>query len=155
RLSDAMILVGGTALALAAGSHLLLLWADMFGRLCWEAVAHRDDLPARWPVFWAATRDSLRNTLWYGYPTAEIGFFAMTPIFYALRLRRPRPPLHDLLRQPGTVAALAMAFGLLWGTGALLTLFPSQVDSMTAAPTAVGGAVAVAWIVLALGRWWN
>jgi hypothetical protein len=34
-------------------------------------------------------------------------------------------------------------------------LFPDKVDSMTAAPIAVGGAVAVGWIALALSRRWK
>ena len=45
RLSDAMILLAGAALALSAGSHLLLLLADMLGRLFREAAAHRATCP--------------------------------------------------------------------------------------------------------------
>ena len=70
-------------------------------------------------------------------------------------MRQPRPPLGTLLRQPGTVAGLAMVFGLFWGTGGLLWLFPDKFDSMIAAPTAVGGAVVIAWIALALTRNWK
>jgi hypothetical protein len=155
RLSDVIILLAGAALALAEGAHLVLLMADMFGRLCREAAAHRADLLSHWPVFWAATHDSLRNTLWYGYQVAGALLLGMTPAFLVLRLRRPRPPLRALVRQPGTVAALAMVFGLFWGTGGLLWLLPGEVDSFTAAPTAIGGAVAVGWIVLALARCWK
>jgi hypothetical protein len=154
RISDAMALIAGSALVLAAGSHLLGPWADTLGRLFRQALAHRDELPNHWPLFWDATHEPLRNTLWYGFQLAESLIFVMTPVFFYLRLRRPRPPLRDLLRQPGVVAGLAMVFGLFWGTGALLVLFPEKVDAMTAAPTAVGVAVAVAWGVLALsGRW--
>jgi hypothetical protein len=78
--------------------------------------------------------------------------FGMTPAFFILRLRRPHPPMRVLLRQPGTVAGLAMVFGLFWGTGCLLVLFSDQVDSMTAAPAAIGGAVAAGWGILALSR---
>jgi hypothetical protein len=155
RLSDAMILLAGVALALAGGSHLLLLLADMFGRLCLEATAHREDLIGHWPAFWGATRDSLRNTLWYGFQVSDLFLFGMVPAFFLVRLRRPRPSLRDLLAQPGTVAALAMVFGLFWGTGGLLALFPDTVDAMTAAPAAIGGAVAAAWGVLALSRRWK
>jgi hypothetical protein len=155
RLSDAMILLAGVAVALSGGSHLLLLLADVLGRLSREALAHREDLIAHWPVFWAATHDSLRNTLWYGYQLAEMFLFGVTPAFFILRLRRPRPPLRVLLRQPGTVAALAMVFGLFWGTGGLLALFPDKVDAMTAAPVAIGGAVAAGWVILALSRRWE
>lgn len=155
RLADAMILLAGGALALSVGSHLLLLLADMLGRLCREVTFHIADLPTHWPLFWDATHYSLRNTLWYGFQLAETFLFGMTPAFFVLRLRRPRPPLRALLRQPGTVAGLAMVFGLFWGTGGLLWLFPSKFDSMIAAPAAVGGAVVIAWIALALTRRWK
>jgi hypothetical protein len=117
RLSDAMILIAGAALSFAGGAHLFVLLADAFGRLCGVAVVHRTDLIEHWPVFWAATHDHVRNSLWYSFQVAGILLLGMTPTFLVLRLRRPRPPLRALLRQPGTVAALAMVFGLLWGTG--------------------------------------
>ena len=72
-----------------------------------------------------------------------------------VRLRRPRASWRGLLRQPGTVAVLAMILGLFWGTGALLTLFPDFFDSWSAAPSAIGGAVALAWVALALSRRWQ
>src|SRR5262245_31292631 len=122
RISDAMALIAGMALVLAAGSHIIALWADMVGRLVREVVAHREALPGHWPLFWGATHDSFRNTLWYGFQLAESVVFVMTPVFFYLRLRRPRPPLRDMVRQPGVVAGLAMVFGLFWGTGALLVL---------------------------------
>jgi hypothetical protein len=150
-----MILLAGVAVALSGGAHLLGLLADMLARLSREAIAHREDLIAHWPVFWGATHDSLRNTLWYGFQIAEMFLFSMTPAYFLVRLRRPRPPLRMLLRQPGTVAGLAMVFGLFWGTGCLLALFPEKVDSMTAAPAAIGGAVAVGWGILALSRHWQ
>src|SRR5262249_33861498 len=134
RLSDAMVLVAGAALALAGGAHLLVLLADALVRLCGAAAAHRDDLPEHWPVFWAATRGDRRNPLWSGFQVAGTALLGLTPAFLVLRLRRPRPPLRALLRQPGAVAGLAMVLGLLWGTGLLLSLFPERVDSMTAAP---------------------
>jgi hypothetical protein len=155
RVSDAMILLAGVALALGSGSHLLLLLADMFGRFCLEAAAHREDLIGHWPAFWAATRDSLRNTLWYGFQVTVMFLLGMVPAFFLVRLRRPRPSLRALLTQPGTVAGLAMVFGLFWGTGGLLALFPETVDAMTAAPAAIGGAVAAAWGVLALSWQWK
>jgi hypothetical protein len=155
RLSDAMILLAGAALALSAGSHLLLLMAEMLGRLFREAAAHRADVPDHWSLFWGATHGPLRNTLWYAFQVAETFLFGMIPAFIALRLRHPRPPLRTLPRQPGTAAALAMVFGLFWGTGGLLWAFPDKVDSMTAAPIAVGGAVASVWVAFALCRSWN
>jgi hypothetical protein len=53
------------------------------------------------------------------------------------------------------VAGLAMVFGLFWGTGFLITLFPDKFDSMTAAPSAIGGSVAAAWGALALSKRWE
>jgi hypothetical protein len=73
----------------------------------------------------------------------------------AVRAFGPRPPLRALLRQPGMVAGLAMAFGLFWGTGGLISLFPDRFDSMNAAPSAIGGTVAAAWGALALSRRWE
>jgi hypothetical protein len=155
RLSDAMVLIAGAALALSGGAHLLVLLAGEFARLCGEAAAHREDLIAHWPIFWRVTHDHLRNTLWYGFQAAVMVLLGMTPAFLVLRLRRPRPPLRALLRQPGTVAALSMVFGLFWGTGFLVYLFPDKVDAMTAAPAAIGVAVAAGWGALALSRRWE
>jgi hypothetical protein len=155
RVSDAMILVIGASLTLAAGSHLLRLMGETLGRLLREAASHQEDLIADWPVFWRYTHDHLRNTLWYGFQFAGSLLIGMTPVFLVLRLRRPRPAWRALLRQPGTAAALAMVFGLFWGTGCLLTAFPERVDPMTAAPAAIGGSVGAAWLILALGRRWD
>jgi hypothetical protein len=154
RLSDAMILIAGLALSLS-GAHLLVLMADAFRHLCRDAVVHRDALVAPWPAFWVAIRNELRSTLWYAFQVAGMVLLGMTPAFFVLRLRRPRPPLRALLRQPGTVAGMAMVLGLFWGTGSLITLFPDKFDSMNAAPSAIGGSVAAAWCALALSRGWE
>jgi hypothetical protein len=151
-LSDAMILIAGTALCLAAGIPLFGLLADAAGRLWAAGVTHRGEPLA---AFWRGTHDHLRNTLWYGFQVAEVFLVAMWPTFVALRLRRPRPPLRALVLEPGTVAGLAMVFGLFWGTGCLLSLFPEKVDSMTGAAIAVGGIVSAAWIILALSHRWR
>jgi hypothetical protein len=155
RTSDAMILIAGAALALAAGSHLLVLLADMAGRLGTEAAAHRSALPGNWPAFWAAIHDSLRNVVWYGIQVGQMLLIGLTPAFLLIRMRRPRPAPRALLRQPGTAAGLAMIVGLFWGTGFLVWLFPEGIDSVTVASLAVGGSVAMAWGTLALGRWWG
>ena len=107
-----------------------------------------------WPAFWAVVHHPLKNSLWYGFQVTGIFLFGMTAAFLAVRLRQPRPTLLALLRQPGLVAGLAMVLGLFWGTGFLIILFPDKVDSMTAAPIAVGGTVVVGWVVLALSRKW-
>ena len=155
RVSDAMILVIGVSLTLAAGSHLLRLMGEALGSLLREAASHQEDLIPHWPLFWGYTHDHLRNTLWYGFQFAGSLLIGMIPIFLVLRLRRPRPEWRAMLRRPGTMAALAMVFGLFWVTGCLLIVFPEQVDPMTAAPIAVGGAVGAAWLILALIRRWD
>jgi hypothetical protein len=155
RVSDAMILVIGASLTLAAGSHLLPLMGDAFGRLVRAAASHQEDLLPHWPVFWGYTHDHLRNTIWYGFQFALDLLVGMIPVFLVLRLRRPRPAWRAMLRQPGMAAALAMVFGLFWGTGCLIVLFPERVDPMIAAPIAIGGAVGAAWIILASARRWD
>jgi hypothetical protein len=154
-ISDAMILTAGAALALSASTDLMVLLVDMMGRLGREVSAHAGDLPTRPSTFWEVVRHPLRNTVWYG---SQVGFAVMvgfTPAWLIVRLRRPRASMGDLLRQPGAVAALAMVFGLFWGTGALVTWFPGRFDGMSAAPSAIGGAVAIAWGGLALSRRWR
>jgi hypothetical protein len=155
RLTDAMILTAGAAIWLSGGVHLFVLLAQTFADLCRHAWWSREYLPERWPRFWHGIHDDVRNTLWYGVQLAFVALFGMTPAYVILRLIRPRPPLLALLRQPGMVAALSMIFGLFWGTGWLLMLFPRKVDSLTAAPAAAGGAVALAWVVLAMSRQWK
>lgn len=155
RISDAMILVAGAALALSAGSHLLVLLVDQVARLGWEAAAHVEDMVHHWPIFWARIQSPLRNTLSYGFQVAEMFLVGMTPAFIILRLRRPRPPMRALPGRPGTMAALALVFGLLWGTGGLLAFFPDRIDSMNAAAVAMGCAVAAGWTVLVVGRKWS
>jgi hypothetical protein len=154
-ITDAMILTAGAALALSASTHLIVLMVETFGRFWREASVFRGELPGRFPAFWVATHDLLRNTLWYGLQVAFALLLGFTPAWIVVRLRRPRPLWRVLVRQPGTVAALAMVLGLFWGTGALLILFPGHFDSMTAAPSAIGGAVAIAWGTLALTRKWE
>jgi hypothetical protein len=154
-LSDAMILIAGTALCLAGGMPLFGLLSDEAGRLWAAIVTNRVHLIASPTAFWRGTHDHLRNTVWYGFQVAETFLFGLWPTFLILRLRQPRPPLRALLGQPGTVASLAMIFGLFWGTGCLLLLFPERVDSMTAAAIAVGGTVTAAWVILALSRSWE
>jgi hypothetical protein len=154
-LSDGMILMAGLALALAEGVHLWGLLAGRLVGLGWDVYAIVADLPWRGRPLRAALRDDFRNTLWYGTQVAESLLFGFTPAWIVLRLKRPRPARMVLLRQPGTVAVLAMVFGAFWITGALVTLFPVAFQDGNAMPSAVGGSVAVAWGVLAVGRMWE
>jgi hypothetical protein len=153
RLTDAMILTAGAAVFLAGGVHLFAQFIHAVEGLFRDQIAHKGNYHWHWP--WSATRHDVRNTLWYGFQIAFAFLSGMAPAYVLLRLMRPRPPLRALLRQPGIVAALAMIFGLFWVTGCLFILFPEKVDSMTAAPIAVGGTVAASWLVLALSRQWK
>jgi hypothetical protein len=154
-LLDAMILLAGLSLSLALGGHLLVLFADSLARFCRAALDRHTSLLDNWPAFWRAAHDDLRNTLWYAFQFLLGLLFGMTPAFFVVRLRRPRPPLRALVRQPGTVAALAILFGLFWVLGSIHYLFPDQLDAITAPGIAVGSTVAAAWCVLALSRGWE
>jgi hypothetical protein len=79
----------------------------------------------------------------------------MTPTFLLMRLRPPRPPIRATLRQPGTVAALAVAFGYLWVVGWLHLLFFSRLKDRCVPAVAVGATVTVAWLILAVSRQWS
>src|SRR4051812_32977827 len=79
----------------------------------------------------------------------------MTLTFLLVRLRRPRPSILSLPRQPGTAAGLAIAFGLFWVTGWLHRLFFGKFHDATLTAVSVGGTVAVAWALLALSRRWQ
>jgi hypothetical protein len=79
----------------------------------------------------------------------------MTPVVLLMRMRRPRPSIRALLRQPGTVAGLAVTFGYIWVTGWLHRLFFGKIIDGTVTAIAVGGTVALAWTCLALSRRWE
>jgi hypothetical protein len=162
-LSDAMILIAGTTLFLAMTDYLFAHLAEEFVNLCRRTVENRSSVWEHWPVFWVAIRRSLTGTLQF-FDHILGGFLGgMVLAFLVLRGKRPRPPLRVLLRQPGTVAVLAMIFGALWivgpldylfyptvGSGQWISIHPSQTVSL-----AVGGCVTVAWAILALSRRWQ
>jgi hypothetical protein len=60
-----------------------------------------------------------------------------------------------LLKQPGTVAGLAVVFGLLWVTGWLHRTYFGRIKYVTTTAIAVGATVVVAWAFLALSRKWE
>jgi hypothetical protein len=64
-LSEAMVLIAGTALCLAAGTPFLRLLANATGHLWAAVVTHRVELLADPTAFWRGTHDLLRNTVWY------------------------------------------------------------------------------------------
>jgi hypothetical protein len=153
RLSDAMILLAGLALSLSMGAYLFLLFAEAFSGLCRHLIECAEEVFADRILRWPQLEYHLRNTSWYGLQVLEMILGGMIPAFLVIRLRRPRPPLRSLIRQPGTVAAVAAVFGLFWVTGWLHKLFPDRTSSETGAAIAVGGTVAMAWIVLSFSGW--
>jgi hypothetical protein len=153
RLSDAMILLAGLAISLSMDAYLFLFFADSFSRFFREASDSVTVLFTNPRMFWKFVQIDLRNSMWYGLQVLELLLGGMIPAFLVIRLRRPRPPLRSLIRQPGTVAAMAAVFGLFWVTGWLQLMFPDRISSETGAAIAAGGTVAAAWIVLSFSGW--
>ena len=106
-------------------------------------------------------QDSLNTVYDWVLATAPSVSFCMIAIL-ALRLRRPRPPLWRLLRQPGILACFVTPIALVWTSLAITPLLlnlrstPGQPSHILAESTATGPAhwILVAWITLALtGQW--
>lgn len=142
-LQDLMIFVAVTALAFAAA------------RLAWGVTIQ---------VFRGDSRNQER-----AFPDA-FGWFALVesvgliPLF----LRRPRPPIRRLARQPGMVAsvAVASAFGFLAvsevavAVGAWSLSRPGFLDTPhvlwhLSSPLVIGPAVAACWLSQVLSRGWR
>jgi hypothetical protein len=60
-----------------------------------------------------------------------------------------------MLRQPGTMAGLAVTFGYFWVRGWLHRLFFGRINFECGTAVAVGATVALAWALLALSRRWE
>lgn len=118
-LTDVMILLAGMALCLSEGSHLLRFCVESLGRLVDEVAANGSDMLVNWPQFSKAIHNPVRYFFWYGFQFTMSVLFGLVPAFFVLRLRSPRPPLLALIRQPGTMAGLALVFGVFWVTGSL------------------------------------
>ena len=98
-----------------------------------------------------------------GWP-ADAALFVL-PVVFALsigltiiRLRRPRPPIHRIFRQPGLAAsAIAVGMTTFWCVPypiALATKFAHYPDDqgMLFAPIPTGAAIVCAWALLAVTR---
>lgn len=80
----------------------------------------------------------------------------------ALRLRRPRPRIWLIARQPGAIACIASTLALA-GLAATLPLDLRTMGGLTSPllvaafywPTAVGVVVLASWLILALSRRWR
>jgi hypothetical protein len=154
-LADALILIAGLAIVLSMGTHLLRFSAESFVGIFHTIAANRVDLWESWPRFWRALREPVITTIWYGSQFFGTMLFGMTPIFFVLRLRRPRPRWRALLVQPGMVAGLAMVFGLFWVLGLVQIMLPNRLDSIHGPGLVIGGTVAAFWLILLLCRKWN
>jgi hypothetical protein len=156
---DSMILIGGIALWLTYGEHKLAILIQQFTCLCHTIAAYYGFVPAASygppQYLMRAMANYWSSVLWYGVQVSVLLILIVTPVFLLMRVRRPRPPLRALLRQPGTVAGLAVSFGLIWVTGWLHFLFFGRINDGTVTAIAVGGTVALAWTCLALGRRWE
>jgi hypothetical protein len=151
--------IGGIALWLTYGHRNFAVLLQQFIALCNAIAAYYGFIPAgpygppqyltsSIAIYWS-------TVLWYVVQTSESLILIMTPVFLFLRVRRPRPSIRPLLSQPGTVAGLAVSFGLIWVTGWLHLLFFGRINYGTVTAIAVGGTVALAWTCLILGRRWE
>jgi len=154
-----MVLIAGIALLFTFEHHKVRILIEQLVPLCKAIAAYYGSLPARAPV----TRQFLAQAIayyWsgvvtYGVQAAELLILIMTAVFLLIRVRRPRPPIRALLRQPGTLAGLAVTFGLTLVAGWMHFLFFGRLIDATVTPIAVGGTVALAWTCLALVRRWE
>jgi hypothetical protein len=155
---DAMISIGGIALLLTYGKREFISLFYQFMALCRTIAAYYGLTSTRPAPPQFLLNDMVLYTLdvlWYGVQASERALLVMTLAFLLMRVGRPRPSVRALLRQPGTVAGLAVAFGFIWVTGWLHRLFFGRITDGTVTPIAVGGTVAVAWACLALSRRWE
>ena len=156
---DLMVLIAGAALLFAFENNKIRNLTQQFAELCTAIAAYFGFLPAR-PYgppqyLTAAIANYWSGVEWYGVQAAELLILVMTAVFLLMRVRQPRPPIRVLLRQPGTIAGLAVTFGLIFVTGWMHLLFFGRLIDGSVTPIAVGGTVAVAWTCLTLARMWE
>jgi hypothetical protein len=154
---DLMISIGGIALVLTYGQHYFQILLEQLLSLGKTVAAYYGFMSTRVPpqILLKSMANYWSTVLWYAVQTSELLILIMTPVFLFMRVRQPRPPISDLLRQPGTVAGLGVTFGFIWVTGWLHRLFFGRINDGTVTAVAVGGTVALAWTCLALSRRWN
>jgi hypothetical protein len=148
-LFDAIVSVAAVGLALAfARTHLAYAWAN----LC--AIPFRG--PAGWAGVWAYLRtrtDVTGSIVMYTFVSMEALLLSSTLAFLIMRLRRPRPPLRRLIKQPGVVACEVWLLGMFLG----ICLAPLIEDYPLLALIVVistASAIPIAWTILVLrGHW--
>lgn len=155
-VSDGMFLIAGFALAISGGSKLVVNLYEQCIELCRVLAAYGSPRYLSMPQLWRE-RVALHwgTVLWYGFRVVEGLLLSMTPAFLLVRLRRPRPSMRAMLRQPGAVAGLAVTFGYFWVTGWLHRLYNGRINFHTGTAIAVGGTVSLAWAFLAVSRQWE
>ena len=150
-VSDAMAFIAGAALILAGGSRFMANLAEQvvgLSRTIWNYDSPSFRTP---PGTWRRRLWMQWSTvLWYGFRVIQVVLLSMTLTFLLVRLRKPRPSILSLPRQPGTAAGLAIVFGLFWVTGWMHRLFFGKFHDATLTAVSVGGAVALAWGLLAV-----
>ena len=147
-LFDAVVSVAAVGLALAfARAQLTYLWANLWA------------IPIRGPAGWAGVWSYLRtrtdvtySIVMHSFTSLYCFLFAWTLAFLVMRLRKPRPSLRRLVKQPGMVACEVLLFGMI-----LTVCLGSNEDYRLLASVAVFStalAIPAAWAILALlGRW--
>ncbi len=155
QISDAMVLIVGMAVGLTLIRHFspkeyLIPYSPGGMEFIGDPI---DRLPLKFQANWALTTVLGR----FGYVSPLIA--TMTLAVLALRFRHPQPGLIRLTRQPGTVAGLASATGLgISAIGIIILLMKqnqSDQDPFFMPSFVMGTAVAVAWIILAIGGRWR
>jgi hypothetical protein len=147
-LFDAVVSVAALAVALAfSRTQLTYLWAN----LC--AIPIRGS--AGWAGVWSYLRtrtDVTRSIVMFSFTPLYCFLFAWTLAFLVMRLRKPRPPLRNLVKQPGMVACEVLLSGMILTFCLALNEGYQLLASVTVISTAF--AIPVAWTSLALrGRW--
>ena len=154
-VGDAMILVAVAALALAFGSRL-------FGPLAQQFDALGRNISQYDSPFFKARPGQWRKTIWYSsmsllwcvFRILDVSLLSVVPGFLLIRLRRPRPCILTVIKQPGTVAGISIVLGAIWVTGWLHHLFVARFNYYTLSSVAVGCTVTLSWALLAAsGRW--
>lgn len=155
-VADWMLLIAAIALAIAGGGRPVRSLVEQGVGLCRTLADHGNPLYATRPeIWWRYVASYWSTMLWYGFQVIEVLVLSLTPSVLLARLVPPRPPVRSILKQPGAVAGLAVVFGYIWVRGWMHRLFFGGIDMHCGTAVAVGGAVAVAWALLALGRRWE
>jgi hypothetical protein len=146
-LFDAIVSVAAMGLALAfARLSLIYMWSNL------------RTIPIGGPAGWAGVWTYLRtrtdvtvSIVMFTFSWLDSLLLCWTLAYVIMRLRKPRPPLRRLVRQPGMVACEVWLLGMFLGICLQVEAYPLL------APIAVvstGFAIPTTWAILALrGRW--